>query len=106
MANPNRMQQIQKMLEENPGDCFLQYAAALELKKSGELGEAVKLMEDILGNDSRYLAAYYQLGKLYEDIGERENAAEIYRQGQALAKEQEDPKAAAELGEALAALEN
>ena len=106
MTNPDRMQQIQKMLEENPGDTFLQYAAALELKKSGELSEAVKFMEDILATDSKYPAAYYQLGKLYEDIEERENAAEIYKQGQALAKEQEDPKAATELGEALAMLEN
>jgi tetratricopeptide (TPR) repeat protein len=106
MTNPDRMKQIQQMLEENPGDSFLQYAAALELKKNGELGEAVKIMESILASDSRYLAAYYQLGKLYEKIGERDNATEIYKQGQALAKEQEDSKALAELTEALYTLEN
>lgn len=106
MTNPDRMKQIQKMLDENPNDSFLQYAAALELQKSGDLDTAVKLMEDLLANDNRYLAAYYTLGKMYEAISERENAAEIYKQGEELAKEQEDSKALTELGEALSALEN
>lgn len=106
MSEPDRIQQIRKMLEENPDDSFLQYAAALEMQKGGELDTAVKLMEDLLAKDSSYLAAYYQLGKLYESIGEHENAGEVYKQGQQLAKEKGDNKALSELNEAFALLEN
>ena len=106
MTNPDRMQQIQQMLEENPDDSFLKYAAALELRKSGDTESSAKLMEEILAKDNNYLAAYYQLGKLYEEMGDRDNAAEIYKQGQQIANEQGDTKALTELSEALAMLEN
>lgn len=55
--------------------------------------------------DPDYLATYYQLGKLLEEVGKTEEAIEVYKRGRELAKKTKDVKAMGELSEALMILD-
>lgn len=98
------MNQLLHMLEKNPDDAFLNYAAALEFKKNHQLDKAIDLLEKLIGKNQNYLAAYYQLGKLYEMISEGTKAVQIYGQGITIARAQNELKTVAEIQEALEAL--
>jgi len=99
-----RLAQIEAMLESNPNDSFLIYAAGLEYSKRGMDSKAIELLKKVLEVDPAYLAAYFQLGQLLERTGNPEPAADVYSKGIAVADEQGEAKTKAELTEALAIL--
>jgi tetratricopeptide (TPR) repeat protein len=96
-----RLELIKNMLENNPNDNFLNYAAALEFRKNGDLLKAIEIIENIIQKDQSYIAAYYQLGKLYEETNQNEKAIDIYKKGKKIAFEKNDQKTLGELTEAL-----
>jgi len=100
MSN-KRLKLIEEMLSSNKDDQFLNYAAALEYKKIGENNRSIELLERIISSDASYIAAYYQLGKLYEEADKIEDAIKVYRQGIKEAHEKNDMKTLGELTEAL-----
>ena len=89
------------MLETNPDDSFLKYAAALEYEKDGENKKAIAIIKDLLAHDEDYLGAYYKLGKLLESEGKEKEAIKVYRQGLEVSKKTSDLKTEGELTEAL-----
>lgn len=97
----NRLEMIENMLKKNPNDSFLNYAAALEHQKNGNLQQASEIIERLLAHDPDYLGAYYQLGKIYEELNQTEQAISTYRKGKAIARKQNDQKTIGELSEAL-----
>jgi tetratricopeptide (TPR) repeat protein len=100
--DPNRrVELLQQMLKENPSDPFLNYAQALEQIKEGKADEAEKVLKKILTADESYLAAYYQLGKLYEQKQNMEDAISVYKKGIEKAMEKKDMRTLGELEEAL-----
>lgn len=101
----DRLKMIETMLETNPKDSFLHYAAALEHHKNGDIPQAIKILRSIVKNDPSYLASYYQLGKLLEEKGKNEEAIEVYLAGKDVAKKQSDMKTLGELSEALMLLD-
>jgi Tfp pilus assembly protein PilF len=102
----SRLQQIEEMLKSEPTDSFLNYALALEYAKLNDLKKAIELIESLLFRDENYLGAYYQLGKYYEQLDQKENATTIYNKGISIAKQQKNNKALGELNEALWMLED
>ena len=101
----NRLEMITEMLVKNPDDTFLNYAAALEHKKRNKLKKAITIFKKIVNQDPDYLATYYQLGKLLEEVGKTEEAVEVYKSGRILAQKTKDVKAMGELSEALMILD-
>lgn len=101
----DRLALILEMLENNPADPFLRYAAALEYAKMGLNTEAISYLKSLLKDNPEYLPSYYQLGKLLEERGESELAIAIYRKGKEVAKVQNDGKTLGELSEALMLLD-
>lgn len=101
----DRLKMIEVMLETNPKDSFLHYAAALEHQKNGDANTAIKILKSIIKNDPNYLASYYQLGKMLEEKGKNDEAIEFYLQGKDVAKKQSDMKTLGELSEALMLLD-
>lgn len=103
--NKERMEMISEMLRKNPDDSFLRYAAALEHKKNDESEIAIGLLEELIRKNPDYLAAYYQLGKLYEAKGQVHVAIKHYKNGKELATKVNDKKTLGELSEALLILD-
>lgn len=97
----DRLKLIKEMLETNPDDSFLKYAAALEYENAGDKKSAIAIIEDLLSKDANYLGGYYKLGKLYEEEGKVKEAIKIYRQGLDVSKKNSDLKTEGELSEAL-----
>ena len=95
---------LKQYILEDSEDIFSQYALALEYVK-GENGEgAISLLAGIIQYHPDYLAAYYQLGKLYEQR-DSAKARKIYESGMAIAQRQKDFKTLNELQAALDSME-
>jgi len=102
----SRIDQLQEMLKEEPTDSFLNYALALEYAKNNDIPKSITIIEEIIQRDENYLGAYYQLGKLYEQLSNNAKAISTYQKGIDIAKAQNNRKAQGELNEALWMLED
>lgn len=97
----DRLKLIKEMLETNPDDSFLQYAAAIEYENLGNRKTAIETIKKLLDRDPAYLGAYYKLGKLLEQDGKEKEAIKTYRRGLDVSKKNSDLKTEGELSEAL-----
>lgn len=104
-VNSERIALINEMLTKNPDDAFLKYAAALEHKKYNMPDKAIALLEELIRSHPDYLPTYYQIGKLYEELGQTHIAIKHYKNGKLLAAKVNDKKALGELSEALMILD-
>jgi tetratricopeptide (TPR) repeat protein len=101
----NRFDLLKEMLQKDPEDNFLNYALALEYSRQSEVTKAIRIIETILDKDENYLAAYYQLGRMYEQEAMVDKAIDIYKKGIDIAKKTNNLKTLGELTEALMILE-
>lgn len=101
-----RIAKLKQFLEQDPDDSFSRYALALEIAGTGEVEEAVALLEELLHRDPRYVPGYHQLGLLYERVGRREASITILERGIAVASEQGDTHGRKEMQEALDELQS
>lgn len=97
----DRLQALLQFFEEDPDDSFTRFALAQEYQKRGDVEEALRFYEDLIEQEPDYVGTYYHLGKLYEQMGRSEDAIAIFEQGVAVAQDQRDVKARAELQDAL-----
>lgn len=70
----SRLEQLRAMLQEEPGDVFLRYAIALELRRSGETRQAVDMLEALVREHPGHLATYHQLATMLAELGNTEDA--------------------------------
>lgn len=96
-----RLQQLLQFLQQEPNDPFLLYAIATEYKAMNDLQKALETYLTLLQSQPDYLPTYYHLAKTYEQLGQEEEAINIYQRGIALALQQKDHHTARELQEAL-----
>ncbi|MDI6400499.1 tetratricopeptide repeat protein [Balneolaceae bacterium ANBcel3] len=99
--NTERIQALNKFLEENPEDSFCRFALALEYLSSGDVHRARSFFEFIVQHDPAYTGVYYHLGKLYESEGLTQKALEIYQRGLDIAHKNQDLHLANELKDAI-----
>lgn len=68
-VSSERLAQLRAMLAEDPRDAFLRYAVALELKRLGDMEQAIRDLEALLVDDPKHIPSYYQLALLLADTG-------------------------------------
>ena len=85
-----RIEKLHAFLKDNPKDCFLNHALALEYIKVGDWANAKTHFETNLINDPAYIATYYHLGKLVESQGQKDRAVSLYETGMKFAKAAKD----------------
>ena len=100
----NRIEILQGFLKENPNDSFSRYALALEYVKLGQHGTAVQEFETVKKNDPDYVASYFQLGQLYQKMGQTHEAEKTFRTGITVATKLGEDHTRSELEGALEAL--
>ncbi len=87
--NPARIQQLTELLEDDPADSFCRYALALEYASDpSSRKQAIEELELLKKNDPNYLALYYQLGLLYYQEQQINEAKQVLMVGLSLAKQQ------------------
>jgi tetratricopeptide (TPR) repeat protein len=96
MQNP-RLAKLFEFLESDPKDSFLLYAIATEYNAQADQQNALKYYLQLVAEHPSYVGTYYHLGKLYEQLGQAEQAISIYQQGMAVAKEKREMHAFSEL---------
>lgn len=95
------------MLLKEPDDLFLNFALGLEYSNDTDtITLAEQQYKTVLSHNSNYIAAYYQLGKLYESTLKKTEALDVYIIGLKKAKEQKNNKAVNEFSEAIYMLED
>jgi Tfp pilus assembly protein PilF len=97
----SRIETLKGFLKENPNDSFSRYALALEYVKLAQNDDAVREFESVKTNDPHYVATYYQLGQLYQKLGQTHEAEKTFRTGITVAAKVGDAHTQGELESAL-----
>jgi tetratricopeptide (TPR) repeat protein len=92
-----RLQQLRSMLAEEPEYLFLRYAIALELKRAGNMEQAIADLETLLRDDPKHIPSYYQLASMLADLGRFAEAAVVCDAGSLQCLVTGDRKARTEL---------
>ncbi len=101
----DRLTRLKALLDQDPDDSFTHYAIALELASREETRSAIEILEALVQRDPRYVAAYQQLGTLYQVVGRQEQARAVLGRGIGVALQEDDLHARDEMQEALDLLE-
>jgi len=102
----NRISTLLGLLQQEPDDLFMNYALGLEYLSANDLTLAEAQLKKVLALDENYIAAYYQLGKLFEAQSNNAQALSFYNTGLEKARQQKNNKAINEFGEAVFMLED
>lgn len=92
----DRLSQLKQFAEEEPGDPFNHYALALEYLKT-DPSEAGRIFERLARQQPQYLPTYYPYAQWLIERKNTERAEEIFNQGIAEARQQQDQKTLKEL---------
>ena len=102
--NNDRIQQLIRFVQEEPGDPFNVYALAMEYV-NGQPEQAKPYFDQLLSSHPNYLPTYYHAAALYAELDERNQAADLYDKGIALARAQNNAKTLLELERAKRAFD-
>ena len=91
-----RIEQLLTFLEEEPNEPFNLYALALEYTKT-DSEKAIDYFEQLLSGHPNYVATYYHVGKLYEELEMEDKAEAAYQKGIEVATQQNEALALREL---------
>lgn len=93
----NRLERLLEFFKNEPNDPFLKYALATEYLRLNNTEEALGFYLDLVAKHTDYIGTYYHLGKLYEQLGQQNDALKVYEQGIDVAKRIKDQHALSEL---------
>lgn len=100
----SRRQKIEAMLAEEPGDTFLRYSLAMELRSEGDHPASIEKLAELTRDKPPYVPAFFMAAQQLADLAQIERARTFLRDGIDEARRQGDPHAAAEMSELLARL--
>lgn len=92
-----RLTKLLEFLESDPEDPFVLYALATEYNTSNDTEKALEYYLKLVADHPGYVGTYYHLGKLYQKIGQTEQALDIYQKGMVAARNKKDMHAFSEL---------
>jgi len=91
-----RLGMLLKFLEETPNEAFLLYAIANEYRRESP-EKSKDYFKKLLNEHPTYLPAYYQAAQLHQELGELDEASELYKTGIVVATQQKELKTLSEL---------
>lgn len=100
----SRREKIEAMLADEPGDTFLRYSLAMELRSEGDHARSIEKLTELTHDTPPYVPAFFMAAQQLVDLDQVERAREFLREGIEEARRQGDSHAAAEMSELLSAL--
>ena len=94
--NPTRLEQLLEFYKEDPSDPFTIYAIATEYLKI-DTEKSRQYYDLLLTDHENYVGTYYHAGKLYEQLGQKDKAEQIYKKGMQISRQEGNMHAFAEL---------
>src|SRR5262245_33657017 len=98
-----RMDQIEALLADDPGDPFLRYGLAMEYVSIGDDATAADHLQRLTA-DADYVPAFLQAGQVLNRLNRVAEASDVLRRGIEAAKEQGNAHAEGEMSALLASL--
>lgn len=92
------------MLADDPGDTFLRYSLAMELRSEGEHEKSLVQLDELIRDEPPCVPAFFMAAQQLVDLDRIDEAREHLRHGIDQARAQQDPHAAAEMSELLTSL--
>jgi tetratricopeptide (TPR) repeat protein len=92
-----RLAKLLEFLAAEPNDSFVLYALATEYNSLNDTENAFAYYLKLVNEHPTYIGTYYHLGKLYEKVGQKEKAIEIYQSGIVAARTKRDMHSLSEL---------
>jgi len=77
----SRLEDLEKMLDENPNDPFLIFALAKEYESKEGTLQALLMYEHLVTNYPEYIATYYHYAKVLHKAGNRNEAVRLLEKG-------------------------
>lgn len=97
----NRIDEINRMIQDDSEDPFLWYLLGLEYEKIGAMKKTRNIFQRLLSRHPEYLPVYYQAAHLFWEMGYLEETRDIFTRGIALAQKNNDIKTEMELKNAF-----
>ena len=97
----SRLEKIEAMLADEPGDTFLRYSLAMELDKDGQHDRSLESFRELIADDTPYVPAYFMAAQQQARLGNLDLAKSFLRDGIEQARVQGDSHAAGEMSEFL-----
>jgi len=97
----NRAEILQAMLAQDPKNSLARYGLAMEFVNTGAFEQAMSEFDVLIGDSSKYVAAYFHGGQTLEKLGRVEAAREMYQRGIAMTVQTGDDHTRSELQAAL-----
>ena len=92
------------MLVDDPGDTFLRYGLALEMRSAGEHDASLAKLAELTRDVPPYVPAFFMAAQQLADLERIEEARSFLRDGIDEARRQGDSHAASEMSEMLVTL--
>jgi len=100
----SRREKIEAMLLEEPGDTFLRYSLAMELRNAREHDASLEKLDELTHDETPYVPAFFMAAQQLADLARVDEARTYLRSGIDEARRQGDSHAAAEMSEMLSML--
>ncbi len=100
----SRREKIERLVEMEPDDVFLNFSLAMELVKEGLIDEAIARFDRVLELDSADIAAYVQKGSVLIDAGRSVDARATLSLGLTVAEKAGDAHMADQMRQLLKAI--
>lgn len=98
--NPSRLDQLLGFYAEDPNDPFTIYAIATEYRSS-DPQKAKVYYEILLREHETYVGTYYHAASLYDELGQKDEAEQVYKKGLRISRQEGNMHAFAELQQAF-----
>ncbi|REK13052.1 MAG: hypothetical protein DWQ37_10540 [Planctomycetota bacterium] len=101
---PSRLEKIEALLADEPGDTFLRYSLAMELDKAGQHERSLAEFAALTSGEEPYVPAFFMAAQQLARLDRIDEARTALRDGIERARAVGDAHAAAEMSEFLASL--
>ncbi|MBY0244459.1 MAG: tetratricopeptide repeat protein [Sphingobacteriaceae bacterium] len=92
-----RISKLLEFFDKEPNDAFVIYALATEYNSLKDTEKALFFYQKLIKEHENYVGTYYHLAKLYETLGQKDEAIEIYKKGMLIARKNGNNHAFSEL---------
>jgi len=99
-----RRDRIERMLEQEPDDVFLNFSYAMELAKENDIDGALAQFDRVISLDPTYTAAHYHKGNTLIGLGRLDEARVVLQEGIAACKQIGDDHAHREMLDLLTSI--
>ncbi|KAA5544795.1 tetratricopeptide repeat protein [Adhaeribacter rhizoryzae] len=96
---PTRLEQLLEFYKEDPSDAFTVYALATEYLKI-DTQKSKEYYEQLLAEHPNYVGTYYHAAKLYDELGQKDEAEQVYKKGMQISRQEGNMHAFSELQQA------